>query len=105
MTTSRPHPNEDRTAAVAADVETDLPANDATGTRAPVDFTGQRVVFSDGAPVSPSRKRGALQWFREHNHVAVHVHLPHLTPPDPTNSARRYSYLEQALMSREMDRL
>ena len=109
MTISRLHPSEGRSAAndVAAN---DVAANDAAGIPVPVDLTVAQVVFSDGAPVPLSRTKGALHWVHEHNHVHVHVHMPHvhmphLPPPDPAELARHYAYFEQAMMSREMDRL
>ena len=66
----------------------------------------ERVVFRDGAPVSPSPERSVVRW-------AIRMHLlrkPTAAPADdgrrrPRYQARRYECLERALMSREMDRL
>lgn len=66
----------------------------------PVDFTGQRVIFGEGAPVRRVHARAALHWVREHV-----VQVPHLPPTKPENTVRHYAYLEAALLSREMDRL
>lgn len=73
------------------------PAMDTAGSSAPVDFTGQRLIFDNGAPVPLPRTRSSLHW--------LHEHMPHLPPPHPEDLVRHYAYFEEALLSREMDRL
>ncbi|MCV7423621.1 hypothetical protein H7K45_23990 [Mycobacterium yunnanensis] len=113
MTASRLHGTEPNVTGLA-----ETPIADA-------DTVGQRIIFTQGAPVPLSRTRAALRWMLDHRHVHLphhghlshpvhlphavhlphHVHLPHLPPPKPQDTAWHASYVEQALMSREMYRL
>ncbi|HET6734879.1 hypothetical protein [Mycobacterium sp.] len=64
---------------------------------APTLITEQQVLFSTAAAVAlprPKARRGVLGWL-----------MNAAAPPAPRQEPKRYVWLENALMSREMDRL
>ena len=68
-------------------------------------ITEQQVMFATAAVALPrSKTRGAWDAVTSFAH-SVHVSLTPKPRPARQSVAKRYSYLEDALMAREMDRL
>lgn len=86
--------------------QTTMPQPDLQADEFDVAPEAARVIFRDGAPVSPSPERSVVRW-------AIRMHLLHPVSGQPVDDghylqkyqARRYECIEQALLSREMDRL
>jgi hypothetical protein len=89
------------------------PANDAIGTgavvegSAPVLISEQQVMFATAAAL-PERHSGPASWLRGITRLFAGARNEKASADDrrkPRDAARRYSYIEDAAMAREMDRL
>lgn len=90
-----------------------VPTKDVIGTgavvegSAPVLITEQQVMFAS-AVVQPKPRRGVVSWLSAITRLFTTTKDDSASDGDQPKSryvAKRYSYLENAAMSREMDRL